>query len=323
MYKDIFKTIKSYDNIVIARHVGVDPDAMASQIALKNSIKLTFPEKNVYAIGNGTVKFNFIGKLDKNVCFDKINNILLIVVDTPDKRRVDMEELTHYEYSVKMDHHPFIEKFCDIEYIKDDASSASEIVYDFIKNTDLCLDKEICEILYAGMVADTNRFLFNNSKSYKFSVVSEMISNYDIDITKVYFNLYKRPLAEVKFFGYMASNMEKTDNGVGYIKLPNEVVEKYGVDPATGGNSINEFNNIEELLVWLSATEDKKNGVIRVSVRSRGPVINKLLESYGGGGHALASGVKLTSFDDVSRLVSDLDKLCEEYIKGSDNNENY
>lgn len=323
MYKDIFKTIKSYDNIVIARHVGVDPDAMASQIALKNSIKLTFPEKNVYAIGNGTVKFNFIGKLDKNVCFDKINNILLIVVDTPDKRRVDMEELTHYEYSVKMDHHPFIEKFCDIEYIKDDASSASEIVYDFIKNTDLCLDKEICEILYAGMVADTNRFLFNNSKAYTFSVVSEMISNYDIDITKVYFNLYKRPLAEVKFFGYMASNMEKTDNGVGYIKLPNEVVEKYGVDPATGGNSINEFNNIEELLVWLSATEDKKNGVIRVSVRSRGPVINKLLESYGGGGHALASGVKLTSFDDVSRLVSDLDKLCEEYIKGSDNNENY
>ena len=315
--------IESYDNIIIARHVSIDPDAMASQIALRDSIKLTFPEKNVYAIGNGTVKFNFIGKLDKNVCFDKINNILLIVVDTPDKRRVDMEELTHYEYSVKMDHHPFIEKFCDIEYIKDDASSASEIVYDFIKNTDLCLDKEICEILYAGMVADTNRFLFNNSKSYTFSVVSEMISNYDIDITKVYFNLYKRPLAEVKFFGYMASNMEKTDNGVGYIKLPNEVVEKYGVDPATGGNSINEFNNIEELLVWLSATEDKKNGVIRVSVRSRGPVINKLLESYGGGGHALASGVKLTSFDDVSRLVSDLDKLCEEYIKGSDNNENY
>ena len=50
MYKEIYKYIKKYNNIVIARHIGVDPDAMASQIALRDSIKLTFPEKNVYAM---------------------------------------------------------------------------------------------------------------------------------------------------------------------------------------------------------------------------------------------------------------------------------
>ena len=43
MFKQIYKEIKKYNNIVIARHVGVDPDAMASQIALRDSIKLTFP----------------------------------------------------------------------------------------------------------------------------------------------------------------------------------------------------------------------------------------------------------------------------------------
>ena len=323
MYKEIFKAIKAYDNIVIARHVGVDPDAMASQIALKKSIELAFPSKKVFAIGNGTIKFNFIGKLDKGIDFNKIEKILLIVVDTPDKKRVDMEELTHYEYSIKIDHHPFIEKFCDIEYVKEDASSASEIIYDLIKNTKLCLNKEIAEIIYTGMVADTNRFLFNNSKSSTFKTVSDMIESYDIDITNVYLNLYKRPLAEVKFFGYMASNIEKTENGVGFIKITNDVIEEYEVDPATGGNSINEFNNIEELLVWMSATEDIKNKVIRVSVRSRGPIINKLLEKYGGGGHALASGVKLKNFSEVSKLVNDLDILCKNYKEGSDNNENY
>lgn len=323
MFKDIFKTIKSYDNIVIARHVGVDPDAMASAVALKESIKLTFPDKNVYAIGNGTVKFNFMGKLDKGLPFDKMENILLIVVDTPDKRRVDMEELTHYEYSIKIDHHPFIEEFCDIEYIDDTKSSASEIIYDLLSSTKLCLNKDICEILFAGIVADTNRFLFNNSKSSTFDIISKMISEYDIDITKVYLNLYKRPLAEVKFFGYMANHVDVTDNGVGVIKIDNEVITEYVVDPATGGNSINEFNNIEELTVWLSATEDVKNDVIRVSVRSRGPVINKLLETYGGGGHALASGVKLKTFEEVDSLVKDLDKLCKEYKESSDDNENY
>ena len=53
MFKKIYKAIKKYDTIVIARHVGVDPDAMASQLSLKESILLTFPKKRVLAVGNG------------------------------------------------------------------------------------------------------------------------------------------------------------------------------------------------------------------------------------------------------------------------------
>ena len=252
-----------------------------------------------------------------------MDNILLIVLDTPDKKRVDMEELTHYESSIKIDHHPFIEEFCDIELINDKKSSASEMVYDLLKGTKLVINKEICEILYAGMVADTNRFLFNNSSSETFSVVSEMISEYNLDITKVYMNLYKRPMAEVKLFGYMAENMKITDNGLGYIKVFNDVLNKYKVDSATSGNLINEFNSIEELLVWITATEDVNNSVIRVSIRSRGPIINKVAERFGGGGHALASGVKLPSFEEVDDLIKALDILCEEYIESSDKDEDY
>ena len=50
MYNDIISKIKEFDSIVIARHVGVDPDALCSQLALRDSIKLTYPEKNVIAI---------------------------------------------------------------------------------------------------------------------------------------------------------------------------------------------------------------------------------------------------------------------------------
>ena len=51
MFRKIYKAIKKYDNIVIARHIGVDPDAMASQIGLRDAILETFPKKNVYAVG--------------------------------------------------------------------------------------------------------------------------------------------------------------------------------------------------------------------------------------------------------------------------------
>ena len=35
--KKIAKKIKQYDTIIIARHVGPDPDAVCSQIALRDS----------------------------------------------------------------------------------------------------------------------------------------------------------------------------------------------------------------------------------------------------------------------------------------------
>ena len=44
MFNEIFDKIKEFDNIVIARHIGVDPDALCSSLALRDSIKLTFPE---------------------------------------------------------------------------------------------------------------------------------------------------------------------------------------------------------------------------------------------------------------------------------------
>ncbi|MEG2311603.1 MAG: bifunctional oligoribonuclease/PAP phosphatase NrnA, partial [Bacilli bacterium] len=65
IYKQIVNQIKKYDIIVIARHVGPDPDALASQIALKEIIKQTYPTKKVYAIGHPASKFKYIGMLDK------------------------------------------------------------------------------------------------------------------------------------------------------------------------------------------------------------------------------------------------------------------
>ena len=149
MYREVVNKIKEYDTIIIARHVGVDPDALCSQFALRDSIKLTYPNKKVIAIGTGSSRFTRLGKLDK---LEKLDNALLIVTDTPDKRRVDSLDFSMGSYSIKIDHHPFIEEFCDLEIIEDDKSSTCEIIMNIIDSTELMCDSNISELLYLGLV---------------------------------------------------------------------------------------------------------------------------------------------------------------------------
>ena len=65
MKKAIYKKIKENDKIILARHIGADPDALGSTIGLSEIIKNTFPKKEVYAIGTTSTKFKYMGKVDK------------------------------------------------------------------------------------------------------------------------------------------------------------------------------------------------------------------------------------------------------------------
>ena len=58
MFEKIYERIKENDTIVIARHIGVDPDALGSQLALKLSILGTFPDKKVFAVGTRSSRYN-------------------------------------------------------------------------------------------------------------------------------------------------------------------------------------------------------------------------------------------------------------------------
>lgn len=315
-YKFIYKKIKQYDKIVIARHVGPDPDALASQIALKETILNTFPNKKVYAVGTKASRFKYLGELDK-FSDDMYENSLLILVDLANLARLDGVNINKFDYTIKIDHHPFVEQFCNYEWIDDQASSASQMLIDLIFNTKLKMNKAIAEKLFIGVVSDTNRFLFTCSTSKTFKLISKLIEEYKIDIALEYSKLYLTPMREVKFQGFIANNLTITENGLGYIKITKEMLNEYKVDEATAGNMINNFNYINEMVAWALFTEDVKNGNIRGSIRSRGPIINKVAEEFNGGGHIYASGVRIKDFEEVDLLVKKLDLVCKEYNENS------
>ena len=173
-----------------------------------------------------------------------------------------------------------------------------------------------------GVVSDSNRFLFDSSTPALFSLISYFLAKYPISISECYQKLYLRPMNEVRLEGYIALNMKVTENGLGYIPITNDVILQFGVDSASAGNMINNFNFIKEVVVWVTMTEDVKNSQIRVSIRSRGPEINKIAEKYHGGGHKFASGARVKTMEEAMQIVNDLDHLLEKYQSEVETNDN-
>lgn len=312
IYKQIFKVIKKYDTIVIARHIGADPDALGSQFALKEIILKTFPNKKVYAVGNPASRFKFFGNNEKIDNIDTTKG-LLIVLDTPDIKRIDGVSLNNFEYVIKIDHHPIIDKYANIELIDEDSCSTSQLILEFIFNNKIEINKDIGEKLYLGIVGDTDRFLHDYTSPKTFSLVTRLLEETNIDFTSLYKVLYQRPISEIRFEGYIYQNLILTENGVAYIKITDRKLKEFGVDSAAAGNMINDLKFVNEIIVWVFLTEDIKSNLIRANIRSVGPYINDVATKFGGGGHKYASGVKLKTWDDSDKLINELDELVKNY----------
>lgn len=310
LYKKLYRKIRLYDEIVIVRHIGPDPDAISSQIALRDSIKESFPNKKVYAVGSGVHRFKYIGQLDK-IDETKLVNPLLIVVDLPNIARIDGANVSLYSDVIKIDHHPVEDHMGEIEIVDVRASSAAEIIAEIILNTKLKLTKDIAEKLFIGIVSDSNRFLLSTTKTLR--IVADLIEKGHINIKDIYPKLYQRPLSEVKFQAYLAQNLTVTENGFAYIKIGTKEIDEFHVDSSTASNMINDFNYIDGIYVWSFITFNEKNNQYKINIRSRGPIINEIAAKYNGGGHKLASGVRTESESDIDNLLKDLDEVCKEY----------
>lgn len=312
MIKQILKKIKKYDNIVIARHIGPDPDALASEIALRDSIKLTYPKKKVYAVGNSVSKFKYFGDLDR-IDDHNLNKPLLIVLDVPNKSRLDGVNYELYDYVIRIDHHPSVEKIANLELVDVSSSSTCEIITEIIKNSKLRMNENIASNLFLGIVADSDRFLLSTTTTRTFNLVNYLISKYNLDIKKLYNSLYERPINEVRFQSYIALNMVITENNFGYIKLDKKIMDEYNVDSSAASNMVNNFNFIKELYCWAFSSYDEKHDIYKINIRSRGPVINTVAQNYNGGGHMYASGARIHNEEDVDKLFNDLDIATKIY----------
>jgi phosphoesterase RecJ-like protein len=314
MKKEIIEKIKEYDTIIIHRHVRPDPDALGSQGGLAEILKASFPAKQIYVVGEEIPSLQFLNTMD-SVADETYNGALVIVCDTANQERVSDQRYSKGSYLIKIDHHPNKDVYGDLVWVETEASSVSEMIYEFYtfgkKKYDFKLPKSAARLLYAGIIGDTGRFLYSNTRSLTFQYASELLET-GLCPEEIYNNMYKTSLKTARLNGYVLENFTYLDEGVGYIFISDEKLQEFDASPSEASMLVNSFANVEGIKAWVFFIEEKEKQLIRVRLRSKGPVVNKLAANYNGGGHPRASGASIYKQEEMNQVISDLVKLCQE-----------
>jgi bifunctional oligoribonuclease and PAP phosphatase NrnA len=312
MKEQILELIKQYETIIVHRHVRPDPDAYGSQGGLVEMLKTSFPDKKIYAVGQEDESLHYLKRLD--VIEDHVfEGALIIVCDTANEERICDRRYKLGDKLVKIDHHPNEDAYGDYLWIDTSASSVSEMIYEFYlfgKDKGLTLSDEGARLLFAGIVGDTGRFLYPSTTQNTFDIAGELI-RFDFDRNELFNKMYEIDANVIKLHGYVLQNFEMDGDGCASMIMTKEILEQHQVIPSDASLLVSTLGNVKGIKAWVFFIEESDQ--IRVRLRSKGPIINTIAKKYNGGGHPLAAGASIYSWEEKEEVMKDLREVCRNH----------
>ena len=306
MFEKILEAIKAYDTIIIHRHSSPDGDALGSQIGLKNIIKDNFPEKKVYAVGDGAKRFSFMdGSVMDEIEDSVYDGALAVILDCGAAHLISDERWKTAAKTVRIDHHIFCEKIADEEVVDTSYESCCGEITELAVESGLALSPASAKALYTGMVTDSGRFRYDSTNSNTFRLASELMKQ-KFDTNEIYSQLYADDFFFVKLRAQFVLKIQFTDYKVAYIYTPKAEFDSYGVDAFTiSRGMVNTMGDLRGVEIWVNFTEVEE-GKILVEIRSNKHTVQPVAVKYGGGGHAKACGCAVSTKEEAMALLEDL-----------------
>jgi phosphoesterase RecJ-like protein len=307
-FQKAVELINKSSNILITAHTKPDGDACGCITAMCDAMEAL--GKNVTPLLLSAVpqwyEFLFVEKaavLGEDVQFDELiagrfgTFDLILIVDTNSH-----SQLTSFNDYLKqndkpvlvLDHHQTSDGLGDVELVDSDAAATGLIVLDLLKYAGWPVTGKIAESLFVAVATDTGWFQFSNSNSRVYRACAELIDS-GVKPTQIYDHLYLN--FSYPRFKLMAGMLDKLelhlDGRYAAMQIAKLDIERTGATYSDTENLINECHRIGSVKSSALFIE-LKDGRIRCSLRSRGPLdVSKIAAKFGGGGHTMAAGTFL------------------------------
>jgi phosphoesterase RecJ-like protein len=306
--RETLNKIKDYQQIALYRHINPDLDAFGSQLGMYWTLKDLFPQKNIVLLGDmDNELIPLYHSFDKGKLVSE--KTLGIVLDTANRERID-GDVSQCDELIKIDHHIVVDPYGDINIEDEKASSCSEIVTLLWKELAVHIPLYAAEVLYLGIIGDSNRFLYNATSQRTFEAAAYLLDS-GISIEKLYQKIYMKDENDLLVKKFIYNHYQK-DEQVAWYYLSQHDLEDLHLSRQMGSQYVNALADIQEFRVWMAITQNIDDNNYRVSIRSRGIAINEVANEFRGGGHAYASGATLLSLDELDLLVKRLKEKINE-----------
>lgn len=306
----ILEKIKEYDRIIIHGHQRPDGDCYGAQFGLKDIIKTSFPEKKVYVVGETSGFVSFVGSPE--VIEDSLyEGALSIVVDTATESRISDKRYGLGKELIKIDHHIPVDNYGDYIWVDTNFPSCAQMIAYFYQtfSNELKMSEIGARAMYTGIVTDTGRFRYRGVSQLTHEIAGLLIGK-GADIVEIDNKLSKETMESFKFKSHIM-NSAIFDEDFVYAVIKKEDVERFNVTFEEAANTVNLLGGVEGYNVWFLAIEYPSE--IRLRIRSNGLEIDKLANLYEGGGHKVAAGAKLNSFNDLDKFLNDMRNYIKTY----------
>jgi phosphoesterase RecJ-like protein len=319
-FQKAIELINKSNNILITTHTKPDGDACGCVAAMCEALGAL--GKNVTPLLLSHVpqwyEFLFTEKpavLDEDIKLDELTAgrfgqlDLILIVDTNSRSQLPKfsDYLKHNNTPVLvLDHHETSDNLGDVELVDRDAAATGMIVLDLLKYKGWPVTGKIAESLFVGVATDTGWFRFSNTNSRVYRVSAELIEA-GVKPTQIYGHLYLN--FSYPRFRLLAGMLDKLelllDGRFAVMQITRQDFERTGAAYSDTENLINESHRIESVRASALFIE-LKDGRIRCSMRSKGPLdVSKIAAKFGGGGHKMAAGTFLPGpLENAKKLIT-------------------
>jgi phosphoesterase RecJ-like protein len=306
---EIADLIRRHSSFVILSHVRPDGDAIGSQVGLGLSLRAMgkkveminedgCPENLDFLPGATTVHKPDASPVEAEV---------VIAVDTANRERLGGATLGSLGDSprvwINIDHHVSNPGYGDHVHIDPTSPATGQIIHELLAQNGFPMDDAVRRNLFVAISTDTGSFQYPSTTARTFAIAAEMVAA-GLNVGELSSLTYhRRPLRKVKLLQRLFHTLELTaGDRVADWRLDNPTKRELGLKPEDSEDLIDVIRSIDSVMVAVFF-EELPDGKVRVSSRSKDASVDvcKICQLFGGGGHPLAAGARLTGPLDQAR----------------------
>lgn len=299
-FERVAHMIEGARTIAVSGHTDPDGDALGSALALAQMIELRWEGKRVQPLlaNDRPVDSQYLflpgsGRLVPAARYAEAPD-LFIAVDAPSPARLadSAAVLSRARASAAFDHHPTMEPFADVSFLRADAASVGDIIADFMSFLGVRPTPEVATCVLAAVMTDTGRFQYQNTDAHALRVAADMVEAgaRTSDVAVNVYQSYSLPALHLRqqVFSRLATDEE---GQVAYSYVTQDDLARLGATAADCDGLIDDVRCLAGAKACLLLRE-QRDGSVRANLRSKvdGLDVSAVAAQFGGGGHRAAAG---------------------------------